>query len=264
MSKYYIFDTETDGHEEQGLVQLACADNEAINRPERDLNSDDSPVEDLEGLFVEYVRPAKKQRAIGVCTHGLTDEFLSQFQNGEIVYNYIINTMIPSDDIFVAHNIQFDIDVVNTFLKRCEKAPFYNKKDLTFNPRGLDTLRLPKHFIKQSEIGSYKLDALFVYLFPEKVKEMFERRNSHDALEDCKMTDEVLMEIGRRYMDTEDIEELYLKSLEPYEVDDWYLGKYRGQPLEAAKGDHGYLKWARKDLVDDHPDLIYSLDKKGI
>ena len=89
---------------------------------------------------------------------------------------------------------------------------------------------------------------------------MFKRRNSHDALEDCKMTNEVMLELGKRYMNTDNVQDIYEQSIKPYILTTWPMGKYKGQPLEDA--DYGYIRWAKSTL--DDPDLKYSLELKGL
>ena len=176
--------------------------------------------------------------------------------------------MVGSPHIFVAQNGQFDIDVVNTFLERnyglplpsTNKIAYSPGEKVSFSPKLLDTLRLAKHFIDPLEIGNFKLDTLFVFLFPKKVKQMFKRRNSHDAAEDCKMTNEVMIELGKRYMDTDNVQDIYNKAMTPYILKTWPMGKYKGQPLEEA--DFGYIRWAKNTL--DDPDLKFSLELKGL
>ena len=250
MSEYYVFDTETDGHDPQGLIQLAVAN------------------QDNEMLFNQYLKPEGTIIPAALAVHGLTEEFLKDFKDIKSIYNYIYKTLVRSPKIFVAQNGKFDIEVINTFLEKNYGLPidpddsgvFSPGERVKFSPKLLDTLRLSKHFIDPLEIGNFKLDTLFVFLFPKKVKQMFKRRNSHDALEDCKMTNEVMLELGKRYMNTDNIEDIYKKSITPYILKTWPMGKYKGQPLEDA--DYGYIRWAKSTL--DDPDLKYSLQLKGL
>jgi DNA polymerase III epsilon subunit-like protein len=250
MSKYYIFDTETDGQDPQGLIQLSVCN------------------QDNEVVFNEYLKPEGDIKAAALAVHGLTQNFLKDKMNVSPTYNYIHKEMAHSTDIFVAQNGQFDIDVINTFLEKNYGLPLPSEgskvyspgEKVKFQPKLLDTLRLAKHFIDPLEIGNFKLDTLFVFLFPKKVKQMFKRRNSHDAAEDCKMTNEVMIELGTRYMKTDNIQDIYEKSIKPYILTTWPMGKYKGQPLEDA--DYGYIRWAKSTL--DDPDLKFSLELKGL
>ena len=250
MSKYYIFDTETDGQDPQGLIQLSVCN------------------QDNEVVFNEYCNPKGDIKAAALAVHGLTQNFLKDKKNVSPIYSYIYKEMVSSPHIFVAQNGQFDIDVVNTFLERnyglplpsTNKIAYSPGEKVSFSPKLLDTLRLAKHFIDPLEIGNFKLDTLFVFLFPKKVKQMFKRRNSHDAAEDCKMTNEVMIELGKRYMDTDNVQDIYNKAMTPYILKTWPMGKYKGQPLEEA--DFGYIRWAKNTL--DDPDLKFSLELKGL
>mgnify|MGYP003640672035 CR=1 FL=1 len=250
MSKYYVFDTETDGQDPQGLIQLSVCD------------------QDNEEVFNEYLKPKGKIIPAALAVHGLTENFLKDRNNAPSIYEYVTTKMVRSPDIFVAQNGQFDIDVVNTFLDANYGLPMKSPggkvysagEKVKFQPRLLDTLRLAKHFIDPLEIGNFKLDTLFVFLFPKKVKQMFKRRNSHDALEDCKMTNEVMLELGRKYMNTDSVENMYKKSITPIILTTWPMGKYKGQPLEDA--DFSYIRWAKNTL--DDPDLKFSLELKGL
>ena len=250
MSKYYIFDTETDGQDPQGLIQLSVCD------------------QNNEVVFNEYLKPQGEIKAAALAVHGLTQNFLKDKNNSASIYNFINKEMIRSPNIFVAQNGQFDIDVINTFLdnnyglptQSPESGVYSAGEKAKFSPKLLDTLRLAKHFIDPLEIGNFKLDTLFVFLFPKKVKQMFKRRNSHDASEDCKMTNEVMIELGKRYMNTDNVQDIYNKAITPYILKTWPMGKYKGQPLEDA--DYGYIRWAKSTL--DDPDLKYSLELKGL
>ena len=250
MSKYYVFDTETDGHDPQGLIQLSVCN------------------QDNEMVFNEYLNPDGDIVPAALAVHGLTKDFLKDRNNAASIYAYVYKRMARSPDIFVAQNGQFDIDVINTFMEKNYGLPLLSDgkkiygpgEKLKFQPRLLDTLRLAKHFIDPIEIGNFKLDTLFVFLFPKKVKQMFKRRNSHDALEDCKMTNEVMLELGKRYMNTDNVQDIYEQSVKPYILKTWPMGKYKGQPLEDA--DYGYIRWAKSTL--DDPDLKFSLELKGL
>jgi DNA polymerase III epsilon subunit-like protein len=250
MSKYYVFDTETDGHDPQGLIQLSVCD------------------QDNESLFNEYLDPEGDIVPAALAVHGLTKNFLKDYKNSSSIYSFIYKNMARSPHIFVAQNGQFDIDVINTFMEKNYGLPLPSTgkkvyapgEKVEFQPKLLDTLRLAKHFIDPVEIGNFKLDTLFVFLFPKKVKQMFKRRNSHDALEDCKMTNEVMLELGKRYMNTDNVQDIYDQSIKPYILTTWPMGKYKGQPLEDA--DYGYIRWAKSTL--DDPDLKYSLELKGL
>ena len=250
MSKYYVFDTETDGQDPQGLIQLSVCN------------------QDNESLFNEYLKPEGDIVPAALAVHGLTKDFLKDKNNVTPIYNFVYKELFRSPSIFVAQNGQFDIDVINTFMEKNYGLPLPSTgkkiydpgEKVKFQPKLLDTLRLAKHFIDPIEIGNFKLDTLFVFLFPKKVKQMFKRRNSHDALEDCKMTNEVMLELGKRYMNTDNVQDIYEQSVKPYILTTWPMGKYKGQPLEDA--DYGYIRWAKSTL--DDPDLKYSLELKGL
>jgi DNA polymerase III epsilon subunit-like protein len=225
MSDYFIFDTETDGHNPQGLIQLSVATNKGKVH------------------FDKYIKPTKPMFPAAIAVHGIPDCDLEKEDNEEEVY-----------------------DVINTFLYRCKGESFHDGKDHNFCPRLVDTLAIARKFIDRKEIGNHKLDTLFIYLFPDRVKELFERRMTHDALEDCLITNEVLLELGERYLGTQDIEKMFKKMgdpLKPKIIETWPVGKYKGKPLSVAKSDSGYLKWVGENLTSRR-DLIFSLKEKGI
>jgi DNA polymerase III epsilon subunit-like protein len=248
VSDYFIFDTETDGHNPQGLIQLSVATNKGKVH------------------FDKYIKPTKPMFPAAIAVHGIPDCDLEKEDNEEEVYNYIVKNLVKSKKIFVAQNGTFDVDVINTFLYRCKGESFHDGKDHNFCPRLVDTLAIARKFIDRKEIGNHKLDTLFIYLFPDRVKELFERRMTHDALEDCLITNEVLLELGERYLGTQDIEKMFKKMgdpLKPKIIETWPVGKYKGKPLSVAKSDSGYLKWVGENLTSRR-DLIFSLKEKGI
>ena len=100
MSKYYVFDTETDGQDPQGLIQLSVCD------------------QDNEPLFNEYLKPQGEIVPAALAVHGLTKIFLKDKNNAATIYSFVSKEIFRSPLIFVAQNGQFDIDVINTFMEK--------------------------------------------------------------------------------------------------------------------------------------------------
>jgi len=253
---YYIFDTETTGAKKNEPIQIAIVPQ---NLPEvRHFNRTVKPSETI----------------LPVCTvvHGVTDDKAATFEDPKTVARQLVQYLnllyrTASRPCYaVAHNISFDVNVIDAFLKEWGPEGEEGKKE--FNPKyTLCTMQLAKKLIKKADIGSYNLDTLYYYFNRDKLEYLKTTRLVHDALDDIVITENVLENLLNLVpaLDAEDnpiegvdaIDRAVSYILTPIKIDAWPFGKFEGKPLDH---DYGYARWfMRKGDRDKEIDLVYSL-----
>ena len=230
---YVFMDTETTGHDDGDLIQIAV----------------------LNPFGESFVRNVAPTRAILPCAlfiHGITNEKASTFPAREAVaaeFRDYVQKQLPPGVVVIGHNIAFDVDIVTRSLHVVPQ-------------RTVDTLRLAKKLIPMDKIGGYRLDHVYTYLFPEKLTELHARRNTHDAMVDCQITEEVYY--GLVKLLTASVPDAGVSVLsvmewanQPMLLTTWPFGKHKGKPLDC---DWDYAGWYLRQ-ADKDPDLVYSLDQ---
>jgi len=245
---YRIFDTETTGNTNQDVIQISSIGFDDLNL-------------DLKTKPLEPILP------IGTVTHGVTQEEADTYPDSNIQYikflQYFQET--PKEYVWMAHNIQFDLDAIQLWLKRHTASVF--EPELV-----LDTIKLARKVIPEAEIGSFKLDAVFYYLFPKRLKELQDRRQSHDALEDCRITEDIVERLlylleERKIFTKYQGDFLSLDGLkaiaqwlqEPVFLDVWPFGKkfpVKGSPLVLGRETNWFMK---QDWKDNWPDVVHTI-----
>lgn len=227
---YVILDTETTGHDNAGLLQLAVF----------------NPFGES---FDVHVKPNKPILSAATAVHGITNQEAESFMDPlEAQQRFItyVNTVLPPNCLIIGHNIEFDMGVLKL------------NWDLTYT-RTLDTLRMCKKLYKAEEAGNHKLDTMFVHMFPHRVKELLASRAAHDALQDCKLTNDVFLALcakqGLPLTSEADVAAVEAFVTAPIMVEAWPFGKHKGRPLSC---DWDYVQWyMRQPNVDK--DIAYTI-----
>lgn len=109
---FTAFDTETTGikHDTERVVEIGCV------------------KFDLKGIISRYtvlINPEKPMPAEASAVNNITDEMLA----GKPVFKEIVHDFLRfiKDTVLVAHNAPFDINFINSELKRCGFGPMTNK-----------------------------------------------------------------------------------------------------------------------------------------
>lgn len=162
-----IFDTETtglspaDGHR---LVEIGCV--ELIHRVETGR------------IFHVHLNPDRDVPAEVVAIHGLTAEFLANKPRfAEIIDEFL---EFVGNDQLVAHNAPFDLNFLNSELKRCGKPPI-------FAERATDTLAIARSKFPGAK---HSLDALCSRFAIDR-----SMRVHHGALLDAQLLAQVYVEL---------------------------------------------------------------------
>ena len=240
-----IFDTETTGLINGELMELACLY----------YNDNDSKE------YVFKMKPESKVMPASTAIHGIEQKVADTYQDAKIVTKEIYDTFISFErpTVFVAHNILFDNNIVNNNFKKYLDAGFEPKQSI-------DTVRFAKHLIPSADIGGYKLDGVFYYLYPDKLSWLIEQRAIHDALTDCKITKLVLNKL-KLLLENEKGKSLTYEEVidyvnQPIDMSDemWAFGKHKGMLIKDTP--RGYINWCLSSDFGQDPknaDLVYTM-----
>jgi len=179
-----------------------------------------------------------------VVVHGISPKEVEEYRPIEEVipgvYTFFQQT-IKASTVLSAYNSQFDFEVIH--------RAFDKHLDKSFKPKHqLDILRLARKLIPFEKIGGYKLDAVFCYLFSDRLNELLKARAIHSGAQDVKLEEEVLdglWELLEQKKDTElSLDEVVEFAGAPMWVAKWPFKKSKGQPVEkVVKDDPGYVNW---------------------
>ena len=228
---FVILDTETTGFEPGNIIQIAFYNAHGKS-------------------FDRNVKPSVRIAPAATIIHGITNEEAAKFPDKSIVSKELEQYLqsLPGDTIYAGYNVDFDLKWIAQDFQ------------IALN-RVFDVLRLTKKYIPQSILGGYKLDAVYYYLFPDRLQKLFDARRSHNAMTDCILTQHVLDKLLEIAVQRGDLSENYSDSdvyqliLNPILIDTWPFGKYRNQPLTI---DPSYASWyIRQKDVD--ADVVYSI-----
>ncbi|PIP27651.1 MAG: hypothetical protein COX30_00850 [Candidatus Moranbacteria bacterium CG23_combo_of_CG06-09_8_20_14_all_39_10] len=163
--------------------------------------------------------------------------------------------IFATDNILVAHNAKFDMDIL--------------QRDGVEVKKNIDTLKIAHHLDVDGEVPKHNLQYLRYYYDLE-----VDQAPAHDALGDVRVLEKLfdyffqkmLIEMG----DEEKVLQAMLEiSALPILIKKFNFGKYNGELVsEVAKKDAGYLTWlfnqkviARENGIENDENWIFTLDK---
>ena len=161
-----VFDTETTGLDVNTVDIIQVAAVELLN----------GKIQDSIMFYLATDKQIDSSRSI----HNITNESLNikSIDKKEALKKFI---NFIQDDPLIAHNIKFDINVLNKNLKRIGMQIIYKNKLFC-------TLKMSKQLFQK--MHSYKLSELLTSL-------NIEGNNSHDALDDTKATANLVLKINK-------------------------------------------------------------------
>ncbi len=163
-------------------------------------------------------------------------------------FKILDNYNIESSTI-IGHNINFDIEML-------KKSGFFFKGNL------IDTLRISKHLIQDSQSYSLQFLRYELKLYKEDEKNLLECQvnetiTPHNALSDAIC----IKELYDYHLKSQNIKMLQMLSYQPVLMQKLPFGKYEGKFIEEIYlSERGYLEWILNSIIDLDEDLRYSIN----
>ena len=180
--------------------------------------------------------------------HNITNEMIINKPRFEQTKIYELLQRSSSKDTLIAHNVSFDLDMLN-------------RSGVLWEGDVVDTMRVTKHLIPDLE--SYSLNFLRyemrLYKKEKDVAKRFGIENilAHDAASDVIITHLLLEEL----LELTSFEEIKQLSKRPVLLQKFEFGKYAGRYIEEiSMCDRGYLEWMLSAIEDLDEDMRYSLE----
>lgn len=240
-----IFDTETTGKDEKDRIcQFAYSEWGVGEKIE------------LIGEVNHLFNPPVPITFGAMATHHITQKMVDDQPAfiGSEPYETIKEVMEDEQTYCVAHNAKFDVAML--------------AKEGIFPKNVIDTLRIARHFDKEGNVESYKLQFLR-YLLGLEVE-----ATAHDALGDVRVLkalfDRLYTKVTEEYKIPFPMPEDYLKEMVRISshhvmVVRFQFGKYIGKKVAyVAKKDPQYLKWllgSESSKPDADADLVFTIQK---
>jgi DNA polymerase III epsilon subunit-like protein len=233
MNKFLYFDTETTDVQAKDLIQLAFL-------------TDDPNIQ-----MNLFFKPKQKISFGAMAIHNITPEMLEDrryFENtplptenidpefkGDDLIEYL--NFLASKYIWVAHNVEFDIEVLQ-------------KKGIRI-PKNICTLKVARNALTEGnrDLESYKLQYLRYYLGLYKTEDQ-DHVTAHDALSDVYF----LRDLFHYLIDNTKLspEQMMVLTKQPQIIREIRFGKYAGKTLEEiAQIDREYLIWISENMTDN-------------
>lgn len=173
MTKVLFFDTETTGFGKARLVQLgAILQDTETGRILSEFN----------GMVLTEGVPIPEQAA---AVHGITNELADAYGFPMEAVDAIFATMLKSTDLVVAHNIQYDLGIVECNLELSDKL-IKTKQQYCTMLNTMDVLKLPGRY------GQFKWPKLmesYVHYFEQEFD------GAHDAMADVRACRDVYFKL---------------------------------------------------------------------
>jgi len=242
MAKYILFDTETTGNQDEDrIIQVGAM-----------IVDSKGKVEIFDELC-STVLPIKIQAMV---VHGITPDLIE----GKDIFtdtNFYktIQSLNNSENYLIAHNMPFDMGMM-------EKEGFVS------NLKIIDTLRVAKHLLKDSESHALQYLRYALELYKDE-KDEADKYNitikAHDAIGDVlvmKLLLSKLVALTKEEFPTVNpmvkMEEL---TRTPIFIEIFKFGKHKGENIkEVCDKDMNYINWMM-DKMDLDVDMKYTLDK---
>lgn len=167
-------------------------------------------------------------------------------------YEKLKNILQDEENIFVAHNAKFDIEML--------------KRDGLEVGKFIDTLKVARALDTQSYFGAYRLQYLRYAMELE-----VENAQAHDAMGDVlvleKLFERLYLKMENNFSSREEVlNEMIKISSEPSLIKKINFGKHKDKTLEeVVKEDKGYLEWLLKEKEkqkaegDEDEDWLFTL-----
>jgi DNA polymerase III epsilon subunit-like protein len=237
--KFLYFDTETTDTQAKDLLQLAFLTDD----PDIKLNLYFKPKQEISfgAMAVHHITPEMVEDKKYFENTPLPEENLDPEFKGDDLIEYL--EFLAQKYIWVAHNVEFDLEVLN-------------KKGIEI-PKSICTLKVARNALTEGnrDLESYRLQYLRYYLGLYK-NENTDHITAHDALSDVYF----LRDLFHYLQDNTKLstEQMIIITKQPQIIRELRFGKYAGKTLEEiARMDREYLIWIAENM-EDKEDLVWN------
>jgi DNA polymerase III epsilon subunit-like protein len=237
--KFLYFDTETTDTQAKDLLQLAFLTDD----PDIKLNLYFKPKQEISfgAMAVHHITPEMVEDKKYFENTPLPEENLDPEFKGDDLIEYL--EFLAQKYIWVAHNVEFDLEVLN-------------KKGIEI-PKSICTLKVARNALTEGnrDLESYRLQYLRYYLGLYK-NENTDHITAHDALSDVYF----LRDLFHYLQDNTKLstEQMIIITKQPQIIRELRFGKYAGKTLEEiARIDREYLIWIAENM-EDKEDLVWN------
>jgi DNA polymerase III epsilon subunit-like protein len=237
--KFLYFDTETTDTQAKDLLQLAFLTDD----PDIKLNLYFKPKQEISfgAMAVHHITPEMVEDKKYFENTPLPKENIDPEFKGKDLIEYL--KFLAQKYIWVAHNVEFDLEVLN-------------KKGIEI-PKNICTLKVARNALTEGnkDLESYRLQYLRYYLGLYK-NENTDHITAHDALSDVYF----LRDLFHYLQDNTKLstEQMIIITKQPQIIRELRFGKYAGKTLEEiARIDREYLIWIAENM-EDKEDLVWN------
>jgi len=242
MAKYILFDTETTGNQEEDrIIQVG------------------SMIVDAKGKVEVYdelcstVLPIKIE---AMAVHGITPDLIEgKGLFTQTSFYKVLESLNNQENYLIAHNMPFDMGMMK-------------KEGFVSNLKIIDTLRIAKHLLKQSESHSLQYLRYSLELYKNEQKEADKYNitiKAHDAIGDVLVMKLLLSHLVKltkeQFPGINPMVKMVELTTTPIFIETFKFGKHKGKSIkEVCDNDMNYINWMM-DKMDLDMDMQYTLDK---
>lgn len=242
MAKYILFDTETTGNQEEDrIIQVGAMIVDAKGQVE------------VYDELCSAVLPIKVQ---AMAVHGITPDLIE----GKGVFtdtNFykMLQSLNNQENYLIAHNMPFDMGMMQ-------------KEGFVSNLKIIDTLRVAKHLLKDSESHALQYLRYSLELYKNEQAEADKYNitiKAHDAIGDVLVMKLLLSHLVKltkeQFPGINPMVKMAELTITPIFIETFKFGKHKGKKIqEVCDNDMNYINWMM-DKMDLDVDMKYTLDK---
>jgi len=242
MAYYILFDTETTGNQEEDrIIQVGAM------------------IVDSKGnidIYDELCQAPLPIKIEAMAVHGITPDLIeAKPPFVETKFYKKLQELNHSDNFLIAHNIPFDLGML-------EKEGFVSKLQI------IDTLRVAKHLLKDSNSHALQYLRYFLELYKDEKSEAQKYNitiKPHDAIGDVLVMKLLLSKLvailKEQYPSSNPMKKMVELTFTPIMVETFKFGKYKGEKIaKIYQEDIGYINWML-DKMDLDEDMKYTLEQ---
>jgi len=242
MAKYILFDTETTGNQEEDrIIQVGAMIVDAKGEVE---------------VYDELCSTVLPIKISAMAVHGITPDLIEgKGKFTETNFYKTLKSLNNQENYLIAHNMPFDMGMM-------KKEGFESKIQI------IDTLRVAKHLLKESESHALQYLRYGLELYKDEQAEANKYNiviKAHDAIGDVLVMKLLLSKLvaitKEQFPNINPMIKMEELTRTPIFIEIFKFGKHKGKKIqEVCDSDMNYINWMQKNM-DLDVDMKYTLDK---